>query len=176
MSQPYVGEIKLFAGSFAPAGWAMCQGQLMPISENDTLFNLIGTMYGGDGQETFGIPDLQGRLPVHAGQGPGISQNYQQGEMAGVESVTLSTQQIPVHNHAVLITQTNQQAGPQDAYFATATSLQAGVNTYNNALPADQPLVNTTLQPVGGSQPHDNIQPTLGITYIISLFGIFPHQ
>jgi microcystin-dependent protein len=176
MSQPYVGEIKLFAGSFAPAGWAMCQGQLMPISENDTLFNLIGTMYGGDGQETFGIPDLQGRLPVHAGQGPGISQNYQQGEKAGVESVTLSTQQIPVHNHAVLITQTNQQLGPLDAYFATATSSQAGVNAYSDASAADTPLVNTSLQPVGGSQPHENIQPTLGITYIISLFGIFPHQ
>ena len=176
MSDPYVGEIKLFGGNFAPAGWAMCQGQLLPISENDTLFNLIGTTYGGDGQETFGLPDLQGRLPMHAGQGPGISQSYQQGETGGVESVTLSTQQIPVHNHAVLITQTNQQVGPQDAYFATATSLQAGVNTYNNALPADQPLVNTSLQPVGGSQPHENIQPTLGITYIISLFGIYPSQ
>ena len=176
MSQPYIGEIKLFAGSFAPAGWAICNGAPQAISENDALFTLLGTMYGGDGQETFNLPDLQGRLPVHAGQGPGISQSYQQGETGGVESVTLSTQQIPVHNHAVLITQTNQQVGPQDAYFATATSLQAGVNTYNNALPADQPLVNTSLQPVGGSQPHENFQPTLGITYIISLFGVFPHQ
>jgi microcystin-dependent protein len=176
MSQPYVGEIKLFAGSFAPAGWAICNGALQPISENETLFQLIGTTYGGDGQETFALPDLQGRVPVHAGQGPGISQNYQQGEEGGVESVTLTAQQIPVHNHAVLITQTNQQVGPQDAYFATATSLQAGVNTYNNALPADQPLVPTSLQPAGGSQPHDNFQPTLAINYIISLFGIFPHQ
>ena len=176
MSQPYVGEIKLFAGSFAPAGWAFCNGAPQAISENDTLFTLIGTMYGGDGQETFNLPDLQGRLPVHAGQGPGISQNYQQGATGGVESVTLSTQQIPVHNHAVLITQTNQPVGPQDAYFASVTSLQAGVNAYNNALPADQPLVNTSLQPVGGSQPHTNIQPTLAISYIISLFGIFPHQ
>lgn len=176
MSDPFVGEIKLFAGNFAPAGWAICNGSLQPISENETLFNLIGTTFGGDGQNTFALPDLQGRLPVHQGQGPGISQNYQIGEKAGVETVTLSTQQIPVHNHAVLITQTNQQAGPQDAYFASVTSLQAGVNAYNNALPADQPLVNTSLQPVGGSQPHDNIQPTLGITYIISLFGIFPHQ
>ena len=174
MSQPYVGEIKLFAGSFAPAGWAMCQGQLMPISENETLFNLIGTIYGGDGQETFAMPDLQGRVPVHMGQG--ITQTYQIGEKAGVESVVLSTQQIPIHNHAVLVTQTSQQLGPANAFFATATSSQAGVNAYNMTDPADTALVNTSLQPVGGSQPHDNIQPTLCVTYIISLFGIFPSQ
>ena len=102
MSSPYVGEIRMFGGSFAPAGWAFCAGQLMPISENDTLFNLIGTTYGGDGQETFALPDLQGRIPIHAGQGPGISQNYQLGEKAGVESVTLTTQQIPIHTHALI--------------------------------------------------------------------------
>src|SRR6478752_8046135 len=96
MANPYVGEIRMFAGNFAPVGWAFCQGQLMPISENDTLFNLIGTTYGGDGQETFALPDLQSRLPMHQGQGPGISQNYIIGEKAGVESVTLTTQQIPV--------------------------------------------------------------------------------
>src|SRR5258708_6082865 len=102
MSSPYIGEIRMFAGNFAPAGWALCQGQLMPISENDTLFNLIGTTYGGDGQETFGLPDLQGRAPVHQGQGPGLSQNYTIGEKAGVETVTLNTQQIPVHNHSFI--------------------------------------------------------------------------
>src|SRR6478609_4919517 len=102
MSSPYVGEIRMFAGSFAPAGWAFCNGQLMPISENDTLFNLIVTTYGGDGQETFGLPDLQGRVPVHAGQGPGISQNYQLGEKAGVESVTLTLNQIPSHTHTLI--------------------------------------------------------------------------
>src|SRR6187200_2226276 len=102
MSSPYVGEIRMFGGSFAPAGWAFCSGQLMPISENDALFNLIGTTYGGDGQETFGIPNLQSRAPVHAGQGPGISQTYQLGETGGVESVTLTVQQIPVHNHPML--------------------------------------------------------------------------
>jgi microcystin-dependent protein len=176
MTEPYVGEIKLFAGSFAPAGWAMCQGQLMPISENDTLFNLIGTTYGGDGQQTFGLPDLQGRLPVHMGQGPGISQNYVIGEKGGVESVTLSLQQIPIHNHSMLATAANQQLGPLNAYFANATSSQSGVNTYSNAAAADTALVGTSLQPVGGSQPHDNMQPTLGISYIISLFGIFPTQ
>src|SRR5947208_13945571 len=102
MSQPYVGEIRMFGGNFAPAGWAFCSGQLMPISENDTLFNLIGTTYGGDGQSTFALPDLQGRIPVDMGQGPGISQHYVQGEKFGVESVTLTVQQIPVHNHTSL--------------------------------------------------------------------------
>src|SRR3982074_3159912 len=102
MGEPFVGEIRMFAGTFAPAGWAMCQGQLMAISQNDTLFTLIGTTYGGDGQTTFALPDLQGRVPIHAGQGPGISQTYQIGEKGGVESVTLTTNQIPAHNHAFL--------------------------------------------------------------------------
>src|ERR1700694_5570957 len=99
MGEPFVGEIRMFGGSFAPAGWAMCQGQSMAISENDTLFQLIGTTYGGDGQETFNLPDLQGRIPLHAGQGPAITQNYQLGEKAGVESVPLTTNQMPIHNH-----------------------------------------------------------------------------
>src|SRR3982750_2549644 len=102
MSQPYIGEIRMFGGNFAPAGWMFCSGQLLPISENDTLFNLIGTTYGGDGQEPFGIPDLQGRTPVHQGTLNGIT--YQNGEKAGVEAVTLSPQQIPVHNHALVAT------------------------------------------------------------------------
>src|SRR3954467_11489988 len=101
MAQPYVGEIRMFAGSFAPAGWAFCAGQLMPISENDVLFTLIGTTYGGDGQETFGLPDLQGRVPLHQGTGP-TGTTYVIGEKAGVEAVTLTMQQIPVHNHAFL--------------------------------------------------------------------------
>lgn len=175
MSDPFVGEIKMFGGNFPPNGWAFCQGQVVPISENETLFNLIGTTYGGDGQSTFAYPNLASRVAVHQGTGPGLS-TYQIGEVAGVESVTLSTQQIPVHNHNVLITQTNQQLGPGNAYFATATSSQAGVNAYNNTAPADTPLVNTSLQQAGGSQPHDNIQPTLAINFIISLFGIFPTQ
>ncbi len=176
MSQPFVGEIKIFAGNFPPAGWAFCQGQIVPISENETLFNLIGTTYGGDGQSTFAYPNLASRVAVHQGQGPGITQNYVIGQLGGVDQVTLSTQQIPVHNHQVLITQTNQQLGPGNAYFATATSSQAGANAYSNAAPADTPLVGTSLQQVGGSQPHDNIQPTLAVNFIISLFGIFPTQ
>src|SRR5882724_7360050 len=103
MGEPFVGEIRMFGGNFAPAGWAFCQGQLMAISENETLFNLIGTTYGGDGQSTFGIPDLQGRIPIHMGTGGGLS-NYQIGQKAGVESVTLNTNQIPLHNHQALAT------------------------------------------------------------------------
>src|SRR6266550_1272438 len=102
MSQPFVGEIRMFGGSFAPAGWAMCQGQLMPISQNETLFTLIGTTYGGDGQETFGIPNLSGRVPIHQGTGAGSGVTFSIGEAAGTESVTLTTQTIPQHNHAFI--------------------------------------------------------------------------
>src|SRR5215831_4809594 len=113
MGEPFVGEVRMFGGNFAPAGWAFCQGQLIPISENETLFNLIGTTYGGDGQETFALPDLQGRVPLHQGQGPGISQSYIIGEEAGVESVTLTTQSTPIHNHAFLCSnEIGQQAQP----------------------------------------------------------------
>ena len=172
MSSPYVGEIRMFGGNFAPAGWAMCQGQLMPISQNDTLFTLIGTTYGGDGQETFGIPNLSGRAPMHMGQGPSISQSYQIGEAAGVESVTLTTQQIPTHNHAVLVSQDlGTQTSPAGQVYAQNTQVllytQDTASKFCNA---------SMFQPVGGSQPHENMQPFLVITFILSLFGIFPHQ
>ena len=173
MSSPFVGEIRMFGGSFAPAGWAMCQGQLLPISQNETLFNLIGTTYGGDGQETFGLPDLQGRMPIHAGQGPGISQNYQLGEKAGVESVTLSTQQIPIHTHAFLCAgDFAQDAQPQNAFFAQ-------INTGSLYIGPADPMQNMNAgmaSIVGGSQPHDNMMPYLTVTFILSLFGIFPQQ
>lgn len=169
---PFIGEIRLFAGNFAPAGWAICNGALLPISENDAMFNLIGTTYGGDGQETFGLPDLQGRLPVHMGQGPGISQSYQIGELFGVEQVTLTTQQLPNHGHG----------------FLTSTASGTSANAANNVLAVpsdirmyvrDTPSVNfppNMLDPVGGSQPHENQTPALVINYIISLFGIYPSQ
>lgn len=172
MSDPYVGEIRMFGASFAPAGWAMCQGQLMPISQNETLFNLIGTTYGGDGQETFALPDLQGRAPVHAGQGPGLSQNYQLGETGGVESVTISTQQLPIHNHAMLAsTNPANQITGSDGIVATPPSL----SMYFGAAP-DSALNASSVLPVGGSQPHENMQPFLVVSFIISLFGIFPTQ
>lgn len=172
MSQPYVGEIRMFGGNFAPAGWAFCNGQSMPISENETLFNLIGTTYGGDGQQTFNLPDLQGRIPLHAGQGPGVSQNYQLGEMAGSESVTLSTQQIPIHNHA-LIASTDPANTPNpggNVLSAPITATPFYIQTPNVAMNA------SILAPQGGNQPHDNMMPFLCVSFIISLFGIFPSQ
>lgn len=172
MSQPFVGEIRMFGGNFAPAGWAMCQGQLLPISENDTLFNLIGTTYGGDGQETFGLPDLQGRIPLHQGQGPGITQTYVIGEKAGVESVTLTTNQLPIHTHG----------------FVASTAPALGADPTGNII-AQPPTINLffgdvataalnsqAIQGAGGSQPHENMQPFLVISFIISLFGVFPTQ
>src|SRR5258707_12884352 len=124
MSQPYVGEIRMFGGNFAPAGWAFCNGQLIPISENDTLFTLIGTTYGGDGQETFGLPDLQGRIPLHAGLGPGLSQTYQLGEQGGTESVTLSVNQLPSHTHTLIgSSDIATDPGPKDDMLATSSLL-----------------------------------------------------
>ncbi len=172
MGEPFVGEIRIFGGSFAPAGWAMCQGQVMPISENDTLFNLIGTTYGGDGQQTFNLPDLQGRVPMHSGQGPGLSQNYTIGEKAGVESVTLTTQQIPIHTHAFLAS-TNTALEPSPTNNVLAATVSAKIYTEDVA---SQPLNSAAVTPIGGSQPHDNLQPYLCITFIISLFGVFPSQ
>lgn len=170
MSSPFIGEIRMFGGSFAPAGWAFCSGQLMPISENDALFTLIGTTYGGDGQETFGIPDLQGRVPIHAGTGKdGV--NYQLGESAGSESVTLTTNQIPTHNHAFLAVQDiGSASAPANSFIAQSDTLKM----YAQVAPST-PLGNS-VTPVGGSQPHDNMQPFLVVSYIISLFGIFPTQ
>lgn len=169
MSSPFVGEIRMFGGSFAPAGWAMCAGQLMPISQNDILFNLIGTTYGGDGQETFGLPDLQGRLPLHQGTLGGIT--YQIGEKAGTESVTLTTNQIPIHNHSVLAnTSIGQQPQPDGAILAQGAAAQVYIE--------DSPSANmgTPISIIGGSQPHENMMPYLCVTFIISLFGIFPTQ
>jgi microcystin-dependent protein len=172
MSQPYVGEIRMFGGSFAPAGWAFCDGSLLPISEFETLFNLIGTMYGGDGQENFGLPDLQGRMPLHFGQGPGITQNYQQGEKSGVESVTITQATTPTHNHALIAsTATATDPNPNGNILATSPTISAYVIDV-----AGPTLVSTAVQPIGGNQPHDNMMPFLCISYIISLFGIFPHQ
>lgn len=164
----------MFAGSFAPAGWMFCVGQLLPISENDTLFNLIGTTYGGDGQETFGLPNLASRVPIHAGTAGGST--YIIGESGGTEQETLSVQKIPIHSHpAVATAGSGSSISPANAVLAAPTSAQSGVKTYG----LDTPLVslsNQALQPAGGSQPHDNMQPFLCISFIISLFGIYPSQ
>jgi microcystin-dependent protein len=171
MGEPFVGEIRMFGGNFAPAGWAFCDGQLMPISENETLFNLIGTTYGGDGQETFAMPDLQGRLPIHAGTGPfGIT--YQLGEKDGVESVTLTVNQIAAHTHPMLA---STGPGSANSPEGNLTGEQATISLYiqDNAA---SPLSPNSVGSTGGSQPHSNFQPYLCINFIISLFGVFPSQ
>jgi microcystin-dependent protein len=170
MAQPYVGEIRIFAGNFAPAGWMFCDGQLLAIAENETLFNLIGTTYGGDGQETFALPNLQSRIPIHMGNGPGGT-TYQLAEAAGVEEVTLTTQQIPIHNHAVIASgDPATQASGANAILAAAVSQVM----YFAATPGPTTLNQAMITPVGGSQPHTNFQPYLCLNFIISLFGIFP--
>lgn len=169
MAQPYVGEIRMFAGSFAPAGWAFCEGQLLPISENETLFQLIGTTYGGDGQSTFAVPNLAGRVPVHQGQGPGLS-NRQIGEVAGTPSVTLTTQQLAGHTHTIqATTNLGNSSDPGGRVLATGTN----VSMFRVIAP-NVPFTPGTLSAAGGSQPHDNLMPYLAISFIISLFGIFP--
>ena len=176
MGQPYIGEIRMFAGNFNPNGWAFCQGQTLPISENEALFQLIGTTYGGDGQSTFNLPNLQSRVPIHMGNGPdGI--NYPLAQMAGTESETLTTQQIPVHNHGLIASTAAATLSPQNALLTVpSNAVQQGILTYNNdqAVNSNTTINAATLQPAGGSQPHENTQPFLCINFIISLFGIFP--
>jgi microcystin-dependent protein len=175
MGQPYVGEIRIFAGNFAPSGWMLCQGQLLPISQNETLFNLIGTTYGGDGQSTFALPNLQSRVPIHQGTFSGST--FTMGQSGGTESVTLNTQQIPAHNHFLLATGGNPSLSPANAAPADASSIsQPGVNTYGPSSGSPTTLNPATIQVTGGNQPHDNMQPWLGLNFIISMFGVFPSQ
>ena len=166
MSQPYVGEIRMFGGNFAPAGWMFCEGQLLPISENETLFQLIGTTYGGDGQSTFALPDLRGRLPLHQGNG------FILAETGGAEEITLTVNQIPAHSHAVLAsTNAGDSTQPQNNLTATNASVQI-----YRAQPGNSAMNPSAAGSTGGSQPHTNFQPYLCVDFIISLFGIFPSQ
>lgn len=170
MGQPFVGEIRMFGGSFAPAGWAFCDGSLQPISENETLFQLIGTTYGGDGQETFALPNLAGRLPMHQGTNQGNS--FVIGTPGGTESVALTQQTTPIHNHSMLATSnvSNQSDIANNVVAQSSTG-----KLYVEDTPTAS-LSNLAVVPNGGSQPHDNMQPFLCISFIISLFGIFPTQ
>lgn len=170
MGQPYVGEIRMFAGNFAPAGWMFCQGQQLAISENDVLFNLIGTTYGGDGQNTFALPDLQGRLPLHFGTSPSGGGTVVLGEAGGVESVTLTTTQIPSHSHAMLASaSTGTQLSPAGNLPAQSNS----ISLYRSGAGVSQ-LAPQAIASTGGSQPHNNFQPYLCLNFIISLYGVYP--
>ena len=170
MADPYVGEIRLFAGSFAPNGWAFCDGGVLPIAENEVLFTLIGTTYGGDGQQTFALPDLRGRVPVH--QGSNGQSSYVIGQTGGVETATLTTAQLPPHTHALLASTTPAAIGkgPADALGASSAMNFYGGGTPNVAM--DPHAIAST----GGGQPHQNMAPFVGMNYILSLFGIYPSQ
>ena len=165
MAQPYVGEIRMFAGNFAPAGWMFCEGQLLPISENETLFQLIGTTYGGDGESTFALPDLRGRIPIHQGNG------FILAETGGAEEITLTVNQIPAHTHPFLA---STALGDQVGVAGNVVCNSQGALYYVDQGTPNVSMNPTSIPPVGGSQPHTNFQPYLCVDFIISLFGIFP--
>jgi microcystin-dependent protein len=167
VAQPYTGEIRIFAGNFAPAGWMFCDGQLLPISEYETVFQLIGTTYGGDGETTFALPDLRGRIPIHQGNGFILAEN------GGVESVTLTVSQIPVHSHPLVASTNNAST----ANAQTNVLAQTPSHTpYISGFAPNTPLNAASVGPDGGSQPHTNFQPYLCLHFIFSLFGPFPSQ
>jgi microcystin-dependent protein len=168
MAQPYIGEIRMFGGNFAPAGWMFCEGQLLPISENETLFNLIGTTYGGDGQSTFGLPDLRGRLPMHQGGG------FTLAETGGAEEVTIAVNTMPSHSHPFLAsTKTGTSSNPGGNVLDQTSGT---ISMYIDGQAPDGPMAAGVISGIGGSQPHTNFQPYLCVDFIISLFGIFPSQ
>jgi microcystin-dependent protein len=177
MANPYVGEIRMFGGNFAPVGWAFCQGQLLAISENETLFNLIGTTYGGDGQSTFALPDLRGRIPLHMGTSSGGS-SHVIGELAGVESVTLTAQQIPVHSHTLEGSSdpASPLLGPQNSLPGDTSASGPMYDALSSNGANIVTMSGSAIGVAGGSQPHNNLAPYLCVSFIISLFGIFPSQ
>ena len=171
MADPFVAEIRIFPFNFAPKGWAWCDGQLMPLSQNTALFSLLGTTYGGDGKSNFALPDLQGRAPMHPGQGPGLSL-HDLGETGGSETVTLLESEIPAHSHALMA-----QGAPGDTSLPTANSLARAIGATPYLPPPGAPLVSMSAQalpPAGGDQPHNNLQPYLTFYFCIALQGVFP--
>jgi len=171
MAEPFVGEIRMFAGTFAPRGWASCDGQLLAVSQNDALFSLLGTIYGGDGRTTFGLPDLRGRIPIHAGSGPGLSQR-RLGEIGGAENVTLTANELPSHTHPARCFDGNGTVpGPQDAVWARSPH-----GTLYSGNPPDTAMSPSAIQNTGGSQSHDNMMPYQCIHFIIALLGIYPSR
>lgn len=178
MSEPFIAEVRIFAGNFAPRGWAFCDGQLLPISQNTSLFSLIGTTYGGDGRTTTALPNLQGRSAMHPGRGPGLTAR-RLGEKVGVETVTLSEAQIPSHNHS--LGGTTERADPADSGGGTPANTQALAKTaagriYANVTTNAVPLASTAVSNTGGSQSHTNIQPYLTLNFIIALQGLYPSR
>jgi len=172
MSEPFVGEIRMFAGNFAPRGWAYCDGQLLAVSQNDALFSLLGTIYGGDGRTTFGLPDMRGRIPIHAGTGPGLSPR-QLGSKAGSENETLTVNQLPSHTHPMQASsEAASSPNPQDQVLAE--SITDRVYRPNTA--PDVNMASSSVSNVGGSRSHTNLMPFLCVHFIIALFGIYPSR
>ncbi len=169
MAEPFIGEIRMFAGTFAPRGWAFCDGQLLSISQNDALFSLFGTFYGGDGRTTFGLPDARGRVTLHEGTGPGLS-NRKLGQKLGVETVTVTENQLPVHSH---VFQASTDAGTANAAVNRVTANSPNVDLYIEDTPAVA-MSSAAITAVGGRSSHTNVQPFLGINCIVALFGVFP--
>ena len=171
MSEPFVGEIRMFAGNFAPRGWALCDGQLLAVSQNDALFSLFGTIYGGDGRTTFGLPDLRGRIPIHAGSGPGLSLR-RLGAKGGAEKVTLTVSQLPGHTHGMKAAgDLADSPDPGNNVLAKSTTVDLYINE-----PPSAALDADAISKVGGSQSHTNLMPFLAINFIVALFGIFPSR
>ncbi|WP_299866464.1 tail fiber protein [uncultured Hoeflea sp.] len=171
MSEPFVGEIRMFAGNFAPRGWAFCDGQLLAVSQNDALFSLLGTIYGGDGRTTFGLPDMRGRLPIHAGQGPGLSER-RLGAKGGAENVTLTVNQLPSHTHTPeASTNPATTPNPGNAVIAAGNAIEMFT-----ADAADGNFSSNAITNVGGSRSHTNLMPYLCIHFIIALVGIYPSR
>jgi len=171
MSEPFVGEIRMFAGSFAPRGWALCEGQLLGVSQNDALFSLLGTIYGGDGRTTFGLPDLRGRVPIHAGSGPGLSPRSL-GAKAGAESVTLIVNQLPSHSHAI---QASTDIAAESSPLGNVLAQSSLAGTYVE-VDANASLASSSVTSVGGSRSHTNLMPALCLNFIIALVGIYPSR
>jgi len=170
MAEAYVGEVRLVGFNFAPYGWALCQGQLMPISQYETLFNLIGTTYGGDGQQTFALPNLQGRIPLHQGTGSSGTP-YVIGQISGTETVTLNINQYPSHNHQAVV----NSATSGGSTAPNNRTLCGGQTVYRNQAP-DVAMNSAMLSSVGGSLPHENVQPFVALNWVISLYGVYPSQ
>lgn len=171
MADPFVGEIRMFGGTFAPLGWAFCNGQLLSISDYQTLFAVLGTTYGGDGQTTFGLPNLVGRLPLHQGTSPSTGTPYALGQSAGTETVTLQTQHLPAHGHA--LNATSAAAGQASPAGQLPANLGAGARIYAS-VPSGVPMAPQSIGPAGGGQPHANMMPFLAVSFIIALDGLFP--
>ena len=170
MSEPFIGEIRMFAGNFAPRSWAFCDGQLLAVSQNDALFSLFGTIYGGDGRTTFGLPDLRGRIPLHQGTGPGLS-NRRIGQKSGAETHTLSVNELPSHSH--VLSASTSPAGDQDP-TGNVTATSTSTNLYGNN--TARTMRDDAVANAGGSQAHANVMPFLCVNFIVALFGIYPSR